>query len=469
MLCLCRLDLMSYQPETEELLPLNAIRVETVLSRFPVHRISKRGHISIEINERDETGELKTKWEVSYNTKYGQPGALAYKVDTLIVNRRIDEAPRPVPEILRLGSLKEIGDELGLADSGKNRNDIKRALHQNAGAYITAKRSYKGANGVERMAEVSDTRYGVIFTGEKFPDGSRADAVYLMLHRAYREILNNAPVRPLDYDYLRDLSPGAQRFYELLSYQIYAALKNERPRAKILYSFYCARAPQIRYFDYDHVKKQMYKLQAPHKQSGYICEIELRETRDGEGRPDWEMFYTPGRKARVEFRSFKRSIRGMGIIYDEKEASRRDQLVLHPAKETWVASQGLVPEYESLVAELIKHKVAEQKARELVKAKPDAVRLHLRAIPYLPEGQGKKNFAGRLVTAIENDYELPQALIGVLEKERREMQSGERKAQAKDCPYCQELKGMRYVHAGGRSAVRRCTHDPNVEERFSGR
>jgi hypothetical protein len=261
---------MKQTAETEDLLPLNAVRVETVLSRFPVHRLSKRGQIQIDINERSEAGELKTRWEVSYNTKYGQPGALAYKVDTLIVNRRIDEAPRPVPEILRLGSLKELGDELGLADSGKNRNDIKRALHQNAGAYVTAKRSYKGADGVERTAEISDTRYGIVFTGEKFPDGRRADAVYLMLHRAYREIINTAPIRPLDYDYLRDLSPGAQRFYELVSFQVYAALKNGRPRAKLLYSFYCARAPQARYYDYDHVKKQMYKVHAPHRKSDYI-------------------------------------------------------------------------------------------------------------------------------------------------------------------------------------------------------
>jgi hypothetical protein len=90
---------MKQSAESEELFPVNPIRVETVLSRFPVHRISKRGNIQIEINERSEAGELVTKWEVSHNTKYGQPGALAYKVDTLIVNRRIDEAPRPVPEI----------------------------------------------------------------------------------------------------------------------------------------------------------------------------------------------------------------------------------------------------------------------------------------------------------------------------------------------------------------------------------
>ena len=53
--------------ETEELFPVNPIRVETVLSRFPVHRISKRGNIQIEINERGEAGKLVTKWEVSHN------------------------------------------------------------------------------------------------------------------------------------------------------------------------------------------------------------------------------------------------------------------------------------------------------------------------------------------------------------------------------------------------------------------
>src|SRR5215210_6435835 len=408
---------MNQIAESEELFPVNPIRVETVLSRFPVHRISKRGNIQIEINERGEAGELLTKWEVSHNTKYGQPGALAYKVDTLIVNRRIDEASRPVPEILKLGSLKEIGDELGLADSGKNRNDIKRALHQNAGAYVTAKRTYKGAGGVERTAEVSDTRYGVIFTGEKFPDGSRADAVYLMLHRAYREILNSAPVRPLDYGYLRDLSPGAQRFYELVSYQIFAALKNERPRAKLLYSYYCTRAPQIRYFDYDDVKKQMYKLHAPHKQAGYSSSVEFRETRDGQSQPDWEMLYTPGRKARAEYRALKRVARTIDVGSGTRGSRREAQLELPAAEDVPTTEE--TPELEELVKKLRSFKVSETKARELVRAKPEAVRQHILAIPYLPVSQGQKNFAGRLITAIEKDYELPEAFVEAQEKERQ--------------------------------------------------
>ena len=96
-----------------ELAPLNPIRVETALSRYPVHRLAKHGDIAIDIREKNENGEVSIKWEVSHNSKFGQPGPLAYKLDTLIINRRIEEATRPIPRIIRLGSLNEICRELG--------------------------------------------------------------------------------------------------------------------------------------------------------------------------------------------------------------------------------------------------------------------------------------------------------------------------------------------------------------------
>ena len=69
-----------------------------------------------------------------------------------------------------------------------------------------------------------------MFTGETLPDGRTADAVYIVLHDFYREILDHALTRPLDYDYLKDLPPAAQRLYEVMSYALFAALKNDRPR-----------------------------------------------------------------------------------------------------------------------------------------------------------------------------------------------------------------------------------------------
>ena len=90
-----------------------------------------------------------------------------------------------------------------------------------------------------------------------------ADAVYLVLNEIYLKVLNAAVTRPLDYDYMKSLPPAAQRFYEIVSYQIYAALLHENERAKLRYSEYCLLSTATRYLDFDHVKKQMYKIHLP--------------------------------------------------------------------------------------------------------------------------------------------------------------------------------------------------------------
>ena len=136
------------------------------------------------------------------------------------------------------------------------------------------------------------------------------------------------------------------------------------------------------------------------------------------------------------------------IMIVEGELAGRPAPIL-PAAAGATDTQTLSPDLESLIAALISHKVSEEKARQLVQAKPETVRLQLRAIPYLPDGQGKKNFAGRLVKAIENDYELPQALVDVLERERREKGMKGRSEKSKDCPYCRGFSGWRYVNGFG--------------------
>src|ERR1043165_3154127 len=144
--------------ERLELIPKDLIRVETALSRFPVHRLAKQGNVSIEIKEARPDGELRTKWEVTYNSKYGQPGPLAYRVDTLVINRKIEEAGKPVPSIIKLGSLNEICSQMGLGQT-RDTNRVRNALRQNASAFITARISYKQTDGTERSVEADFNRY----------------------------------------------------------------------------------------------------------------------------------------------------------------------------------------------------------------------------------------------------------------------------------------------------------------------
>src|SRR5215210_4942831 len=108
--------------EQTELIPLNLIRTETALARYPIHRLAKKGNIEIEL----KNAETAFKWEVSYNSKHGQPGPLAYKVDTIIINRRIEETERPIPEFIKIGSLREIANEVGTGEA--HTSSIKKAL-----------------------------------------------------------------------------------------------------------------------------------------------------------------------------------------------------------------------------------------------------------------------------------------------------------------------------------------------------
>lgn len=187
-----------------ELAPLSVIRVETALSRYPVHRLAKQGTIAIEIRDSSPDGEVHVQWEVSHNSRFGQPGPLAYKIDTLIVNRRIEEASRPIPKVIKLGSQAAIAKELGISTHATV-STIKRALYQNASAFITAKLHYKLASGAVKELEAGFTRYTVVFTGEQLPDGRRADAVYLVLNEVFMQVINGAQTRPLDYEYLKKL------------------------------------------------------------------------------------------------------------------------------------------------------------------------------------------------------------------------------------------------------------------------
>ena len=419
-------------------IPKDLIRTETVLSRFPIHRLSKSGKVSIEIKVTNAEGKLTTKWKVK-----NPPDPLAYKVDTLIVNRRIDELGKPVPKLIKLGSLNELADELGLKKT-RNTEHIKNAIIQNIGAVINARFTYKKKDGKEKYIEIADTRYGAIFTGEELPNGDKADATYIYLHDIYREIVNTAQTRPLDYDYLKELTPMAQRFYELLSYQMYGAIKNKTNEAKMIYSEFCAYAPQTRFKKWNQVRAQMYRVHKPHLESGYIKSHSYQEFRHEDGTLDWKFVYVPGRKAKGEF-SLATTKRLRQIKAHPNQLSLLPELPvpkLMPEIEL-----AFTEEEEKLISQVRKFGVSDKKARELVKSDKEAVEREILVFPTRLIGTDIKSPAGFFIKALEDTYEPPQAFHDLKEEKKTRKRTEELLKEQRAAQKAQFAKSEAYDRA----------------------
>ncbi|MFN7928069.1 MAG: hypothetical protein U0Y68_09000 [Blastocatellia bacterium] len=310
------------------------IRVESVLSKLPMHCLSKREADPIHIQRNLPTGKVDLLWDVSPSMKYGMPGIMAYQIDTLIINKRLDEAGHPIPTLLRLGTMRSICQELGLSPSGTLNEQIRLALYQCAGAMITAKLTYTTKKGQAKRLEAGFRRYDVIFTGEQLPDGRDADAVYIVPGQVYASLLNEVPVRPLDFSYLKAIpSPSAQRWYEVASFKVYAALRNGQEQCWLDYSEYCLASGQRRYTEAVPMQKQMYKIHRPHIQSGYILDVRYETSLDQDENRDWRIWYTIGPRAVAEYQEFNRIRREPESLPDSQTlpsgASQGDLLVKH--------------------------------------------------------------------------------------------------------------------------------------------
>lgn len=317
--------------EKTMLMPLEVIRIENVISKFPMHNLAKNGRVDISFKRQRPDGELEFRWEVSYNEKYGPAKQLAYQIDTLVIAKRLYdyfEASKPIPAVIPIGSLYQICRELGMdPESGKNKNNVKRALGQNVGVFIDAYFSFEDRTGKKRWVSRQFHRYAVVHRGEELPNGSKADQLYIVFHPVYLDILNSARWRPLDFAYLKVLPPASQRCYEIISPRIFAALKYGHPRAELMYSDYCLFSAQMRQSKYKPFRAQMDHVHKPHLSSGYLTKVEYKETIDEEGRIDWVIAYYPGPKARAEFSHFNPRLHdaAMPKSIDSDGAGKRDE------------------------------------------------------------------------------------------------------------------------------------------------
>ncbi len=329
------------QHDPSETLENEAFWVEAVLSKLPIHILSDECAGSINIQKQG------LKWEVSPG-RWGMPGPLAYKIDSIFINHRIDENRPALPKVIRLGSLREVLRELGMAENGTNTARVKKALLQNATAFIQAKVPYRNKGSVGSF-EFGDTRYGVVFQNQSLPDGTKADAIYVVLHDLYLQFLRAAPVRPISATYLKYISDSsfAQRLYEILSFQFYDAFKQRRPYAVLRYSEYCTQAPLPRKSEKRPIYKQMWRIHRPHIVSRYIRNVEYEAVKDSD-LPDFDIKYYPGPLARQEYDLFSRkSLSGPGSS-DYGLSTSIALACERQMPEATTPSQELVAEFQSL-------------------------------------------------------------------------------------------------------------------------
>jgi hypothetical protein len=339
-------------PAVEEIDP---IRVAPISVEMPVHQIAKRGAEEIRILKRERGGRIEAQWTVDYSAAVGRPGQLAYRLDTWVIKRRLSELRRPFPRLVRIGDLREIAREL---KHGGDTNTVRQAFEQNAATFIRAKVAYRTADGREETLEGYFNRYNVFYRGHQLPGGRRAETVYISLNDPYYGMVRSAVVRPLDFAYMRRLTPAAQRFYELLSPRLFATIKYGHESAWIRYSDYCQYAVQKRQGTRRRMQIQMAAVQRMHLRSEYIESVGYENAPADDGGPDWVLRYRPGRRARAEYRWFneKRPPRPAAIRQPTRSTSKEDRtasLVRNDVAE--------VPAPDNVAARALARRFAEQR------------------------------------------------------------------------------------------------------------
>lgn len=413
---------------------IDPIRVEMLSTEMPIHQLSKKGAEEIRVLRRGrEGGQVDVYWKVEPNLAVGRPGQLAYHLDTWVIRRRLYELPRPIPRLIRIGDLREIARQLG---QGGDTNAIKRAFAQNAAAFIRAKLTYRSRGGGEETFEGYFNRYNVFFRGQSLPGGRRAETVYLSLNDPYYALLNESTWRPLDFEYLRSLAPAAQRFYELVSPRMFAAIKNGYQTAWFRYSDFCLLAVQRRHETRRRMQIQMAAVHRRHIASGYVAKVAYREASSPDRLLDWVIHYVPGSRARAEFDTFngRRSrTRGKAPQRFSSPVSARTLRTNQPAAEP--ASDSATP----------------ATARSL------AVRFGERrygaSVVEVTAGQIQR--AQAILDACGGDRDLATAAVDLATKEGRDSRSG----------FPKHLGG---VLEGGFVARARVTRDEDVRRRDAG-
>lgn len=415
------------RPGTTELADLEFVRSEVNLLVFPFFALTTKGlRRRLETEFRavaEREGErVEILWNVSANPKYGYPGLFDRQVHRAVEQiitemlRDKGQVENPIP----LGSLYSLCEKMGLRKQsgrqeygGRQYRAIRRALERITTTSIKSAGTFYHKGEQHWVSEVFHLYDAVVFQGRCLRDGEIADTNYLYLSDLYLQNLNSFYVKPLDYHYQQSLrSPIASRLYEILGVKFYG-IRN-RPEAEVCfkYSTLTQLLPVERYQYLAHARKQLNPAHEELVDTGFLAAYEWREARDD---GDWLIYYRPGERAQDEIRR-ARAERQRVQEGQEPLPGLEEEFEAEPTKPT-TAADLVAEEDEALVAELVRLKVSESTARELVKySDPNTIREWTEAIHY-SRAQDKAAF---LVKAIQGNWQVPEEYLKAKEEQKQQ-------------------------------------------------
>jgi hypothetical protein len=432
------------------------------------------------------------RWRVTPHLSIGAPGIEAHEVWVRLIKPALDaERERmlgKLPNIIPLGSIRECLRILGWAIGGWESRRLMKCIRQIGSAWCEADfwmptmgRDEEGRV-LYRHIKGEFSRISIYSIGSKhvtdedLKDGKVSfnfdleDTVYLLLHPNEVEMQKNQGQRPIDNEYLFSVSPASRRWYELLAPKLFGVVENRKGQqegyCEIRYSWYVKRHHTLkRHTQRYRVVEQMNDLIKDHTAFGYVAKVEYRAIKEPGQEIDYIIRYYPGdgaRKSINRIRSYRP--RNKKPAQQELPISKEEQSRLPLA----ATSSETAPEVDSLVTRLMNKPpagfgVSEAKARELVKTNRKRVEEQIAAYPYR-EHQKSSNPAGWLIKAIENDYGLPPAYLEEKARTEELERSGVKRVALEACTLC-DSSGLRYL--SGNRGVKKCTHDPEVEAKYS--
>lgn len=284
-------------------------------------------------------------WEALSNAPDADADALAYRIETLVIRRRMEDKLRrtgAVPRALYIGTSEKIGAMLNATGDA-----VKQSISRSCRLFVMVEEEYRNAWG--KKTSNSALPAHLLFymsTSTQTADGY-ALQIWIRFDELHIQSLDFLPPRPFDYEYAKSLAPASLRAYEVLSYAIFEAAKEDKYQVVMPYLDFCVFTAQPRHVAYEDATQQMQCLLAPLLESRHLASIQIIDSSDNYLReeerntesdllPTWNLRVELGTQALNDFQSFSFEDEG-DVELDEPATPDFDKIMREDAEELMLA------------------------------------------------------------------------------------------------------------------------------------